>query len=91
MGLPGVQRLRLTTADQQSIEVSLIGVFERGDERGDADAPTFRNMARVVFNTVPQASRVVLVNTNRGIPLFLVEVAHRWFDVTAKPVRVRAA
>jgi hypothetical protein len=84
-------RIEITGAAGCVVRATVIHVFERAECQHETAAFTFRNMARVIFSELPVASRVVLVATQRPTLLFLVEAAHRWFDVTAQPVKVSVA
>jgi len=76
------------TCESGSCQATLIHIFERDEDAESTPAPTFHNMALVAFSVTPAISRVALFLTDRSIPLFLVDVARRWFDVTVKPVKV---
>jgi hypothetical protein len=48
-------------------------------------------MAQIIFQNLPPATRAALIVSRRPSMLFLVEVAHRWFDIGANPVTVQEA
>lgn len=55
--------------------------------RGAEDFFTFRRCALALYRLKPRPSRVALVVIGHT-PMFLVEIAHQWFDVTAKRISV---
>lgn len=74
-----------------STGAEVIGEFRRSSGSTPTAAPTFYNMAKVIFDSIPQAERVVLVRADAGAILFIVQVSSRWFDVQANPITVRRA
>lgn len=71
----------------QKIRVTLIHLWDRDALKHETAAPTFHNAALTIFNTIPQCSRVAMFFGTRRM-LMLAHVAHRWFDVSAQPVKV---
>ncbi len=67
---------------------SIVGVYRRETIARRTEAPTFRNMAHAAFDTNRKISRVIVLLTDSGVPLLLIEAGHLWFDVTAQPVRI---
>jgi hypothetical protein len=86
--IPPQLRFRLTAQSGESLEATLIHVWTRECAGNHTEAPTFQNMALALFEALPVASRVALLVTDRPLMLFIIEAAHRWFDVTAAPVRI---
>jgi hypothetical protein len=70
------------------IDGEIIAIYTRETIARPTEAPTVRNSAHTVFNTNPAIGRVVVVMASL-IPIFLIEVGHSWFDVTAQPVRLK--
>jgi hypothetical protein len=78
---PILTRFRLSNPDRQGVEAILIHTYDRTEAgRGADDELTFRGMALELFTLHPQSSRVALFVIGE-MPVMLVELAHRWYDV----------
>ncbi|MBZ5621453.1 MAG: hypothetical protein LAQ69_22415 [Acidobacteriia bacterium] len=71
--------------DGKGLGVELIHCWERAVvERmapPESGALSFRGMARMVFDQMAAARRVILVSTDRGILLILIDAGGQWRDV----------
>jgi hypothetical protein len=84
--------ITVSNAKGARLQATVVHVFERDDANpSSSTAATFSNMAQIIFQQLPRATRAALIVSRRPIMLFLVEVAHRWFDIAANPVTVQEA
>ena len=69
----------LLTFEGGRVRASVIKIWARGEFMESTSAPTMRNQVIGVFASIPEITKVALLNTKRT-PLMLFEMAHLWFD-----------
>lgn len=83
-------RLPVTvTGGAGSLNGEIIAIYTRETIARQTEAPTVRNSVHAVFNANPAIGRVAVIVPASLIPIFLIEVGHSWFDVTAQPVNLK--
>jgi hypothetical protein len=81
--------ITVSNAKGARLQATVVHVFKRDDPYpSNTSTPTFSGMAETIFQQLPPATRAALIVSRRPVMLFLVEVAHKWYDIAANPVTI---